>query len=129
MTGETYGAKCHKCGCLLHSGEQAVEPRPWLTGAKCADCSFCQSNAFYDAMRNLGWNTLDPMVREAVKALHDRKPHALIDVLRAEIQAIGKPIEFLGETWLIADASFDSADINEGHWHLTLTKRAEGEDR
>lgn len=89
MIRKTYGAKCHKCACITHKDHSA--PPQWPVGiGKCADCGFCQADAFIrfiiETASDEGYpeNVFGKEVRNAKNALYLGEPHPLIERLRAE---------------------------------------------
>lgn len=94
---KTYGAKCHRCACLLGPTHD-VEPAWPVTYGECANCEFCQENALMRALKSAGPDLFSPEVRDALSAFRRGEPHPLIDQLRAEIQAIEEAVGEEGRT-------------------------------
>lgn len=110
MTKPLYGAKCHLCSHLRHTGEHAAKPVWWLRRPDdvllwCEDCSFCQANALIKVLGDAGVDTFDPEIRKAIQSLGNTDPEYDWQsvVLRALSQTTpqpGKPtLNLIESTW------------------------------
>jgi hypothetical protein len=92
MTKDLYGAKCFRCAHLL--GPTHATGFIWPSESDdCQDCAFCQEDAFLGAFMRAAScdvDTFSPVVRQAVRAVFEGKPHPLIDQLKADIRETGQ---------------------------------------
>lgn len=128
MSSQTYGQKCHRCACLEHHRRgRPAEPIPWLsermTGLplRCPDCAECQANALAEMLMEVGANIFDPETRAIAAAVRNGEHHPCLDRLRVECLALNAVVDVAGESWFVADAQFDDAEVG-AHLHLTLTR-------